>query len=206
MVCSIWYPIGGYHKVVESLERIATEKYGAEIHYNSPVSSISQSADGKTATGVTLEKTGEFIEADLVVCNADLLWAYENLLPSTKYSRSLLKNPKLTCSSISFYWGLKSKVEKLETHNIFLAEKYKESFDKIFDEYSLPEEPSFCKFLLLSVDVVRNESALKLIFVAIMQTLTYHRELILVLLLQAKRRSSYLCPSVICWNRSQSLR
>lgn len=143
---SIWYPVGGYHKVVESLERIATEKYGATFHYNSPVSSITQSADGKTATGVVLEKTGEFLEADLVVCNADLLWAYENLLPSTKYSKSLLKNPKLTCSSISFYWGLKSKVEELETHNIFLAEKYKESFDKIFDEYSLPEEPSFCTF------------------------------------------------------------
>ncbi|KAK9895670.1 phytoene desaturase, partial [Cystobasidium minutum MCA 4210] len=139
----IWYPVGGYHKVVESLERIATEKYGATFHYNSPVSSITQSADGKSATGVVLEKTGEFLEADLVVCNADLLWAYENLLPSTTYSKSLLKNPKLTCSSISFYWGLKSKVDELETHNIFLAEKYKESFDKIFDEYSLPEEPSF---------------------------------------------------------------
>jgi phytoene desaturase (3,4-didehydrolycopene-forming) len=96
---------------------------------------------------VTLEKTGEFIEADLVVCNADLLWAYENLLPSSKYSKSLLKNPKLTCSSISFYWGLKSKVDKLETHNIFLAEKYKESFDAIFDDHSLPDEPSFCKHL-----------------------------------------------------------
>lgn len=140
----IWYPIGGYHKVVESVERIASEKYGATFRYNSPVRSIDQSADGKSASGVTLE-SGEYIAADLVVCNADLLWAYQNLLPSTPYSRSLLKNPKLTCSSVSLYWGLNRKVPGLTTHNIFLAEAYQESFDKIFKEYSLPEEPSFCE-------------------------------------------------------------
>lgn len=137
----IWYPIGGYHKVVESLEKIAI-KSGATFRYSTPVKSIKQSTDGKHADGITLE-SGEHIDADLVVCNADLLWAYENLLPSTPYSRSLLRNPKLTCSSISFYWGLKRKVPGLETHNIFLAEAYKESFDTIFDDHGLPEEPSF---------------------------------------------------------------
>jgi len=49
----------------------------------------------------------------------------------------------LTCSSISFYWGLKRKVPGLQTHNIFLAEAYKESFDTIFDDHGLPDEPSF---------------------------------------------------------------
>lgn len=138
----IWYPVGGYHKVVESVQRIAIEKYGAQLRMNSPVRSIDQTADGTRASGVTLE-SGERIPADIVVCNADLLWAYQNLLPTTKYTKSLLKNPALTCSSISLYWGLKRKVPGLTTHNIFLAEAYKDSFDKIFKEYSLPDEPSF---------------------------------------------------------------
>lgn len=153
---SIWYPVGGYHKVVESVQRIASEKYGAEFRFSSAVKSIDQSPDSKKATGITLE-SGEHISADVVVCNADLLWAYQNLLPETKYSKSLLKNPKLTCSSISFYWGLKRKVNGLNTHNIFLAEAYQESFDKIFNEYSLPEEPSFCKPCLFSLDSVCEE-------------------------------------------------
>ena len=140
----IWYPIGGFNKVVDSYEKIARKKFGAEFRYNSPVTSISQSADGKHATGVTLA-TGEHIEADVVISNADLLWTYENLLPSTKYQKAICKNSKLTCSSISFYWGMKRKVDALTTHNIFLGEEYAGSFDKIFDEHSLPDEASFCK-------------------------------------------------------------
>jgi len=138
----IWYPIGGFNKVVDSYEKIARKKFGAEFRYNSPVTSISQSADGKHATGVTLA-TGEHIEADVVISNADLLWTYENLLPSTKYQKAICKNSKLTCSSISFYWGMKRKVDALTTHNIFLGEEYAGSFDKIFDEHSLPDEASF---------------------------------------------------------------
>ena len=139
----IWYPIGGYNKVVESYEQIAIKKFGADFRYNSPVTSITQSADGKRATGVTLA-SGEHIEADLVVSNADLLWTYENLLPATKYSQTVTKNSKLTCSSISFYWGMKKKVPALTTHNIFLGEEYAGSFDRIFDDHSLPDDPSFC--------------------------------------------------------------
>lgn len=116
------------------------------MRYNAGVKSIDRTPDGKRATGVTLE-SGEKIEADLVVCNADLLWAYENLLPETKYSKKLLKNSKLTCSSISFYWGIKRKVPGLKTHNVFLAKHYKESFDSIFDDHSMPDEPSFCESL-----------------------------------------------------------
>jgi len=34
-------------------------------------------------------------------------------------------------------------VSQLNVHNIFLAEKYKESFDQIFKDHTLPDDPSF---------------------------------------------------------------
>jgi phytoene desaturase (3,4-didehydrolycopene-forming) len=81
----------------------------------------------------------------LVVINADLVYAYNNLFPTStshSYAKSLQKRAG-SCSSISFYWALSKKIPELNTHNIFLADEYRESFDSIFDRQSIPVEPSF---------------------------------------------------------------
>lgn len=78
----------------------------------------------------------------MVVCNADLVYAYSNLLPNTSYAKSLATRPA-SCSSISFYWAIDKKVPQLTAHNIFLADEYKDSFDSIFKKHLIPTEPSF---------------------------------------------------------------
>jgi len=95
----------------------------------------------KHVEGVKLVSGAE-IRADVVVINADLVYAYNNLLPSTSYAQSLTKKPA-SCSSISFFWSFNKIIEQLEVHNVFLAEHYKESFDAIFHRHQLPDEPSF---------------------------------------------------------------
>lgn len=72
----VYYPIGGFHKVVESFETIAREKYGVEFRYNTNVRKvISNFKQPGRLSAVELED-GTDIEADVVVCNADLVWAY----------------------------------------------------------------------------------------------------------------------------------
>jgi phytoene desaturase (3,4-didehydrolycopene-forming) len=141
----IWYPVGGFHAVVITLVRVG-ERLGVNYRLNTAVSSVLTSSDGKTATGVLLE-SGETLSADIVVVNADLVYAYNNLFssPSTSpssYAKSLTKRAG-SCSSISFYWSLSKQIPQLQTHNIFLADSYKESFDAIFKRQSIPSEPSF---------------------------------------------------------------
>jgi phytoene desaturase (3,4-didehydrolycopene-forming) len=140
----IWYPRGGFHKVVEALVNIG-QRLGVEYRMSTPVSQVLTSADGKKATGVRLEDGSE-LSADIVVLNADLVYAYEKLLPPTprvqKRSKAL-QTKEASCSSISFYWSLDRKIPELSTHNIFLAEQYRESFDDIFRRHQLPDEPSF---------------------------------------------------------------
>ncbi|KAG0192762.1 hypothetical protein DFQ28_008006 [Apophysomyces sp. BC1034] len=136
----IWYPRGGFNVVVQKLEAIATQKYGASFIYEAPVAQINTAA--KRVTGVTLEN-GQVIEADAVVCNADLVYAYHHLLPPCQWTQNNLAKQKLTSSSISFYWSLKQVVPQLDVHNIFLAEAYRESFEEIFQDYGLPSEASF---------------------------------------------------------------
>ena len=127
-------------QVVQALEAIA-KRNGVKFHYNSPVKRVITSND--TATGVQLED-GTTHSADLVVVNADLVYAYSNLLPDPKsrYSSSLTKRES-SCSSISFYWSLDRIVPELGIHNIFLADHYAESFDSIFKKHAMPDEASY---------------------------------------------------------------
>lgn len=137
----IWYPVGGFHRVVEALVKIG-EREGVDFRMETAVKKILLSEDGGVAKGVELED-GTRLEADVVVNNSDLVYAYEKLLPiKTPYAESLKGRPG-SCSSISFYWALDRQVPELEAHNIFLADEYRESFDSIFKKHLIPDEPSF---------------------------------------------------------------
>ena len=136
----IWYPIGGFHRVVQALVDVGT-RMGVEFRLQTPVQKVLLSSDGARAVGVVLE-SGEQLTADVVVNNSDLVYAYNTLLPVSTYAKSLSQRPG-SCSSISFYWAMSQKVPELEAHNIFLADKYKESFDSIFKRHLIPDEPSF---------------------------------------------------------------
>ncbi|RWS24480.1 phytoene desaturase-like protein, partial [Leptotrombidium deliense] len=140
IIDGIWYPKGGFYEVVKALENIAI-KHGAKFKYDAPVLKINVDVDYKV-TGVTLEDE-TVLNADLIVCNADTVYAYNRLLPWTEYGMKLGNKFELTASTISFYWSLSKQVLELDTHNIFLAKAYKESFDEIFKEFRLPSEPSF---------------------------------------------------------------
>ncbi|KAL9588546.1 MAG: hypothetical protein Q9203_002653 [Teloschistes exilis] len=136
----IWYPKGGFHSVVDALVNIG-ERLGVRYRLSTSVASVKLDDSGRRATGVVLEN-GEIVLADVVIINADLVYAYNNLLPESSYGRSLEKRSS-SCSSISFYWAMDRRIPELTTHNIFLAEHYRESFDDIFKQQRIPAEPSF---------------------------------------------------------------
>ena len=136
----IWYPRGGFHKIVEALVKIG-ERLDVTYRLSTPVSSIALDSESKRATGVTLSN-GEMVGADVVIINADLVYAYNNLLPPSSQAVSLQKR-HASCSSISFYWAMDRQVPELTTHNIFLADDYRESFDDIFKRQLIPRQPSF---------------------------------------------------------------
>lgn len=136
----IWYPKGGFHTVIDALVKVG-QRMGAQYRLQTPVASIDLDADRRRATGVILS-TGETCSADVVIINADLVYAYCNLLPPSSQALSLRRR-SASCSSISFYWAMNRTISELTTHNIFLAEKYRESFDDIFKRQLIPSQPSF---------------------------------------------------------------
>lgn len=134
----VWFPIGGLYRVITSLESIARAQ-GAQFLYNTPVTRIE--VDGRRATGVLLAD-GSRLEADTIIANADLPYAYRALLPE-RAAADRLEQLKYTSSAIMFYWGVDRVYPQLGHHNVFLSGDYRASFDRIFKDRTLPDEPSF---------------------------------------------------------------
>lgn len=134
----IHFPRGGMYRIIESLQKI-DERLGVRFRFNAPVKEIQ--VRGNRATGVTLQD-GETLRADLIIANADLPYVYEQLLPDDG-SAKRLNGKKFTSSALMFYWGVDKKYPQLLHHNVFLAGDYRASFDRIFNNLTLPDEPSF---------------------------------------------------------------
>lgn len=88
----IFYPRGGFHKVVESLVNIA-ESHGAKFHYSSPISHVLMDGKGVEAKGIQLE-SGDKVDADIVVVNADLAYAYGSLFRDATGAEGTVRDPK----------------------------------------------------------------------------------------------------------------
>jgi len=132
------FPKGGMHRVVEKLLTTALE-LGVKFHYKKPVEKIV--VTGNKTDGIQLEN-GEIIKADMVIANADLPYVYSQLLPDKK-AANRLKKKEYSCSAIVFHWGMDKVYPQLDHHSIFLNEPYKKGMEKIFNEKSLSDNPSF---------------------------------------------------------------
>lgn len=133
----VWYPKGGMYNIVESLVDLARQA-GVEFCYNSPVQEIETNLNH--ARGVRLAD-GSRLEADIVLANADLPYVYQNLLPQTEMAKALARK-SFSCSAISFFWGVDKAYLELGPHTLFLADDYRENFETIGRDLSLPANPS----------------------------------------------------------------
>ncbi|AHY46015.1 phytoene desaturase [Rubrobacter radiotolerans] len=141
----LWFPKGGMYELVLALERLAKE-LGVEFYYSSNVQKVVRS-DGR-ATGLVVN--GEPVAADGVLVNADLPYAYRELLGGEHDSdltggvrRRRRENFQYTASAFMLYLGLDVKLDRMVHHNFYLSSRYRENFEAIFHEGRLPEDPSF---------------------------------------------------------------
>jgi len=135
----IWFPKGGLYAIPLALERVAREE-GVRLHYGEPVERIL--TEGARATGVRLA-SGRTVLADVVLCNADLPYAYEKLLEGAPTALRRKEKLRYTSSGYMLYLGLRKKYPGLGHHNVVFGRDYQGSFDDIFERFRVPEDPSF---------------------------------------------------------------
>jgi phytoene desaturase len=135
----VWFPKGGLYAIPQALERVAREE-GVRLHYGTPIQRIL--TEGGRAVGVQLED-GRVEKAELVVCNADLPYAYEKLLDPAATKPPKLDKLRYTSSGYMLYLGMRRRYPELLHHNVVFGRDYQGSFDDIFERFRVPEDPSF---------------------------------------------------------------
>jgi phytoene desaturase len=135
------------YRLVEALTGIA-ERSGARLMYSAPVERIN--INGRRAAGVTLAD-GRQMQADIVVANADLPYVYRSLLPNDGTAKRLARK-RYTCSTVMFYWGVDKQYPQFGPHNLFLADDYRQSLDRVLKDHTLPDEPTFYMHTPVRID------------------------------------------------------
>lgn len=129
MNVGVFYPMGGFYKIIEAIERIA-KRNGVEIKTNSRVTKI-ETKDGHVV-GVRVGET--LYDADVVVANADLHHVETQLLDEGEqtYPEKWWKDKIPGPSALLLYLGVKGRIPNLEHHNLVYADDWKKNFDEVF--------------------------------------------------------------------------
>lgn len=138
----IWYPLGGMYSIPRALVRLL-EELGGELRLECEAQEIV--ARNGRACGVRL-RSGAELEADVVICNADLPHSYRSLVPPQfrgQYTDARLDRLRYGCSAFMLYLGVDTVYDGLFHHNVFLARDTDKNFDEIFKQQRLPSDPSF---------------------------------------------------------------
>lgn len=137
----VFHTIGGLSTISDSLASVARSR-GATIRLESPVKQVI--VKNRRAKGVMLE-TGEQIESDAVVINADFAHAMRHIFePSQlrKYTAEKISRMKFSCSTFMLYLGL-DKLYDLPHHTIVFADDYRKNVNAIFNGTKLGNDISF---------------------------------------------------------------
>jgi len=135
----VHFPVGGTGALVNGLVDLI-EGQGGELRCNSEVQRIC--VENGRATGVRLV-TGEVVDADIVISNADSAWTYRHLLEPEhrkKWTDSRIEKMRYSMSLFVWYFGTKKKYEDVAHHTILLGPRYRGLLDDIFDNKILSDD------------------------------------------------------------------
>jgi phytoene desaturase len=124
------------YQIVEALMSLARQS-GVQFAFNTTVDCI----DVKANLTCGVKVNGQRLEADAVLANADLPYVHQDLLPQDGQVKKLARK-RYSCSVISFFWGVDKPYPSLNPHTLFLADDYRENFQSIIQDLSLPANPS----------------------------------------------------------------
>ncbi|MFM7662649.1 MAG: 1-hydroxycarotenoid 3,4-desaturase CrtD [Bacteroidota bacterium] len=143
-----FFPIKGMYSITTSLVKLAKEE-GVIFKTNARIDKIL--IKNKKVIGVN--SNGKIYKSDLVFCNSDIKPAYKNLLQTVKKPKKTLSQEP-SSSAMIFYWGIKKQFPKLDMHNIFFTNDYKQEFDSIFSKSTVYDDPTI--YVHISSKMVTN--------------------------------------------------
>jgi phytoene desaturase len=135
----VHYAMGGMGSLVNGMAGLI-DRLGGTLRCNAEVARIE--VDQGRATGVTLA-SGERIDADVVVSNADVAWTYSKLLghhPRRRWTDRKIARARYSMSLFVWYFGTKRRYDDVYHHTMVLGPRYGELLRDIFSRKRLAED------------------------------------------------------------------
>lgn len=125
-----WHIGGGVHRLADALAARCVERK-VEIRLNSDVSRVT--LHGDRVSGVELA-TGERLDADIVVSNADAAHLYRDLVPDAAGRKPYRRLAKATPSFSGFVLllAVKGRTPGIRHHNVWFPADYDAEFNAVF--------------------------------------------------------------------------
>lgn len=135
-----WYPMGGMHKIVEGMTRLAKEK-GVEFILDCEVTKL-EGQQGKITHAITTK--GHF-KGTHFISGADYHHTDKKLLAEEfhNYTEQYWDKRKMAPSSLLFYLGVDKKLSGLRHHNLFFDKSFDQHAVEIYDKPQWPSNPLF---------------------------------------------------------------
>jgi phytoene desaturase len=138
----LWLPAGGIYGLVEGVERLARE-LGVVIHARQRVRRII--TRGRQVTGVELAD-GRRHHSRLVVSNVDAPTTKTELIGDRSLAapiRPQTVKTKMTPGVLTFYWGVRGRVDEIGHHTVFLPRDCRAAFADLFQAKRIPRDLPF---------------------------------------------------------------
>ena len=160
----VHYPMGGIYEVPKALHKLGEDE-GVKYVFSTNAEKI-LIEKGK-AVGVRTDR-GE-IPADIVLSAADYHFTDTELLDRRhrNYSGSYWNTRVMGPSALLLYLGLDREFPGIEHHTFYLAHRWKEHFDTIFDNKRWPDNPCYYICCPSKIDPAAAPKGKDLLFVLV---------------------------------------
>jgi phytoene desaturase len=135
----VHFAMGGTYQLVRGMVRLI-EGQGGTVRCHAEVAEITVA--GGAANGVRL-RTGETIEADIVVSNACSAWTYRHLLPGVtrrRWTDRRIERARYSMGLFVWYFGTRRQYPDVPHHAILLGPRYRALLQDIFKRKILADD------------------------------------------------------------------
>ena len=135
----VHFAMGGTGRLVTGLADLI-EGQGGRIRTKAGVAEIR--VEHGRATGVVLD-SGERLDADVVISNADSAATYRDLLPAQarkRWTDKRVEKSRYSMSLFVWYFGTRCRYDSVDHHTILLGPRYRELLRDIFERKHLADD------------------------------------------------------------------
>jgi phytoene desaturase len=131
MVNGAYFPKDGIYSIPSALHQLCKD-LGVNFFYNEKIISIDLNKEN-----ITVKTQNNIFKSQLSISNVDF-----HVTQKLLGRKNTITFKELSTSAIVFYWGIKGEFKELKLHNIIFSADYQKEFDEIFNQSSIPSDPT----------------------------------------------------------------